>query len=47
MALFNNIINRKRDGSSTVVNYDSILSEYAGKKALAIYLHTGRNKTNI
>ena len=47
MGLFNNIIERKTDGSSTIVNYDSILSEYARKKDLANYLHKGRNKTNI
>ena len=47
MGLFNNIIERKMDGSSTIVNYDIILSEYARKKDLANYLHKGRNKTNI
>ena len=47
MGLFNNIIERKADGSSTVVNYDIILSEYARKKDIANYLHKGRNKTNI
>ena len=47
MGLFNNIIERKIDGSSTIVNYDIILSEYARKKDLANYLHKGRNKTNI
>ena len=47
MGLFNNIIERKTDGSSTTVNYDIILSEYAKKKDLANYLHKGRNKTNI
>ena len=47
MGLFNNIIERKTDGSSTIVNYDIILSEYARKKDLANYLHNGRNKTNI
>ena len=47
MGLFNNIIVRKTDGSSTIVNYDIILSEYARKKDLANYLHKGRNKTNI
>ena len=47
MGLFNNIIERKTDGSSTKVNYDNILSEYARKKDLANYLHKGRNKTNI
>ena len=47
MGLFNNIIERKTDGSSTIVNYDIILSEYARKKDLANYLHKGRNKTNI
>ena len=47
MGLFNNIIERKADGSSTIVNYDIILSEYARKKDLANYLHKGRNKTNI
>ena len=47
MGLFNNIIERKTDGSSTKVNYDIILSEYARKKDLANYLHKGRNKTNI
>ena len=46
MGLFN-IIERKADGSSTIVNYDIILSEYARKKDLANYLHKGRNKTNI
>ena len=44
MGLFNNIIERKTDGSSTIVNYDIILSEYARKKDLASYLHKGRNK---
>ena len=47
MGLFNNIIERKTDGSSTIVNYGIILSEYARKKDLANYLHKGRNKTNI
>ena len=47
MGLFNNIIERKADGSSTIVNYDIVLSEYARKKDLANYLHKGRNKTNI
>ena len=47
MGLFNNIIERKTDCSSTVVNYDIILSEYARKKDLANYLHKGRNKTNV
>ena len=47
MGLFNNIIERKTDGSSTIVNYDSIVSVYARKKDLANYLHKGRNKTNI
>ena len=60
MGLFNNIIERKTDGSSTkaiveepsvffsiIFNYDIFLSEYARKKDLANYLHTGRNKTNI
>ena len=47
MGLFNNIIERKTDGSSTTVNYDIILSEYPRKKDLANYLHKGRNKTNI
>ena len=47
MGLFNNIIERKTDGSSTIVDYDIILSEYARKKDLANYLHKGRNKTNI
>ena len=48
MGLFNNIIERKADGSSTIVNYDIILfSEYARKKDLANYLHKGRNKTYI
>ena len=47
MGLFNNIIVRKTDGSSTIVDYDIILSEYARKKDLANYLHKGRNKTNI
>ena len=47
MGLFNNIIERKTDGFSTIVNYDIILSEYARKKDLAKYLHKGRNKTHI
>ena len=47
MGLFNNIIERKTDGSSTIVNYGIILSEYARKKDLANYLHKGMNKTNI
>ena len=47
MGLFNNIIERKTDGSSTTVNYDIILSEYARKKDLANYFHKGRNNTNI
>ena len=47
MRLFNNIIERKANGSSTIVNDDIILSEYARKKDLANYLHKGRNKTNI
>ena len=45
--LFNNIIERKTDGSSTIVNYDIILLEHARKKDLANYLHQGRNKMNI
>ena len=47
MGLFNNIIERKTDGSSTIVNYDIILSEYARTKDLANYLHKGSNKRNI
>ena len=47
MGLFNSIIERKTDGSSSIVNYDIILSEYARTKDLANYLHKGRNKTNI
>ena len=47
MGLFNNIIEKKADGSSAIVNYDIILSEYARKKDLANYLHKGRNRTNI
>ena len=47
MGLFNNIIERKADGSSTIVNYDIILAEYARKKDLANYLHKRRNKTNV
>ena len=47
MGLFNNIIERKADDSSTIVNDDIILTEYARKKYLANYLHKGRNKTNI
>ena len=45
--MFNNIIERKTDGSSTIVNYDIVLSEYARKIDLANYLHKGMNKTNI
>ena len=44
MGLLNNFIERKTDGSSTIVNYDIILSEYARKKDLANYLHKGSNK---
>ena len=47
MGLFHNIIERKSDGSSTIVNYDIILSEYARTKDLVNYLHKGRNNTNI
>ena len=47
MGLFNNIIERKTDGSSIIVNCDIILSEYARKKDFVNYLHKGRNKTNI
>ena len=47
MRLFNNIIERKTEGSTTIINYDIILSEYARKRDLAHYLHKGRNKTNI
>ena len=47
MGLFNNIIERKRDGSSTIVNYDIISSEYARNKDLVNYLHKGRNETYI
>ena len=47
MGLFNDIIEKKTDGSSIIVNYDIILSEYARKKDLANYFHKGRNKTNI
>ena len=47
MGLFNNNIERKTDGSPTIVNYNIILSEYARKKDLANYPHKGRNKTNI
>ena len=43
MELFSNIIERKTDGSSTILNYDIILSEYAREKDLANYLHKGRN----
>ena len=39
MGLFNYIIERKTDGSSTIVNFDIILSEYARKKNRANYLH--------
>ena len=38
------VIERNTDGSSTIVNYDTILSEHARKKDLANYLHKGRNK---
>ena len=44
MGLFNNIIEMKTDGSSTIVNYDIILSEYTRKKDPANYLHKGRKK---
>ena len=44
MGLFNNIIKRKTEGSSTMVNYDIVLSEYARKKDLANYFHKGRRK---
>ena len=47
MGLLNIIIERKTDGSSIIVNFDIILSEYARTKDLANYLHKGRNKTNI
>ena len=47
MGLLNDIIERKTDSSSTIVNYDINVSEYARKKDLANYLHKGRNKTNI
>ena len=47
MGFSNNIIERKTDGSSTIVNYDIIFFEYARKKDLANYLHKGRKKTNI
>ena len=47
MGLFNYTIDRKTDVSSTIVNYDIILSENARKKDLANYHHKGRNKTNI
>ena len=47
MGLFNNITERKTDGSSTILNYDIIFSEYARKKNLANYFHKGRNKTKI
>ena len=47
MGLFNNIIERKTDGSSILVNHDIILSEYARTKDPANYLHKGRNKMNI
>ena len=47
MGLFNNIIERKADGSSSIVNYDIVLFEYARTKDLANYLHKRRNKTNI
>ena len=47
MGLFNKIVEKKADSSSTIVNYDVSLSEYARKKDLANYLHKGRNKTNI
>ena len=47
MGLFNKTIERKTDGSSTIITYDVILSEYARTKDLAKYLHKGRNKTNI
>ena len=47
MGLFDNIIERKTDSSSKIVNYDIILSEYARNKDFANYLNKGRNKTNI
>ena len=47
MGLFNNIIERKTDGSSTIDNYDITLSKYARKKDLANYFHKGRNNKNI
>ena len=42
MGLFNDIIEKKTDGSSTIINYDIILSDYARKKDLANYLHKGK-----
>ena len=36
MGLFNNIIERKTDGSSTIVNYDIILSEYEYNRIIVI-----------
>ena len=39
MGIFNIIIKGKADGSSTIVNNDIILSEYARKKDLPNYLH--------
>ena len=45
MGLFNNIIERKAGGSSTIVNYDSILSEYARKTLLIISIREGIKQT--
>ena len=45
MGLFNNIIERKTDGSSTIVNYDIILSEYARKILLIIPIREGIKQT--
>ena len=47
MGLFNNILEGKTDGSSTIKKYDIIFSEHARKKDLANYLHKGRTKRNI
>ena len=47
MGIFNNIIERKADGFSTIINNDIILPEYARKKDLPNYLHKGGNETNI
>ena len=47
MGLFNNITERKTDGSSIIVNYDIILFMLETKILLIVSIREGKKKTNI